>query len=90
MRSSATLHFIKYNYDDQIKENKLGGACSTQERNMHVKLWFKVLTEGDHSEDVGVDKTAILKPMLGQQGWKVWGGPTRLRTGTGGGFLRTR
>ena len=38
---------------DQIKENDLGGACST--------YGYENLMEGDHLEDLGVDVRIILK-----------------------------
>jgi hypothetical protein len=31
MRSFITVHFAKYNYNDQVKEDEMGRACSTLE-----------------------------------------------------------
>jgi hypothetical protein len=44
---------------DEIKENELGGACSTyrEGRCIHTGLWYR---ERDHLEDLAVDGRIIL------------------------------
>jgi hypothetical protein len=46
----------KYYSHDQIKQNVMGGECSTQGRyEMHTKFLSENLKVRDHSEDLNVD-----------------------------------
>jgi hypothetical protein len=59
------LHQIYYG--DKVKEDKMGGACSThRDWEMHTKLWSKNLKGRDHMENLGVDEKVILEWIL----WK--------------------
>jgi hypothetical protein len=64
----------------------MGRACSTQGaiRNAYKSLVGK--PEGkNHSEDLGVDGSIILKFILGKKCERVWPGFIWLRIGTAGG-----
>ena len=54
---------------------------------MHKGIWWGALTEGDHSEDLGADKSLMSKWIF-----KKWDGEARtglicFRIGTGSGRL---
>jgi hypothetical protein len=43
-----------------MKEDEMGGACSTQERlEICTKFWSKNLKGRDHSDDLGIDGRII-------------------------------
>jgi hypothetical protein len=56
------VHFNKYYYRDQIKDNEIGRACMGKMRNAYKLLVRKL---GDHSEDLGADGK-ILEWIMGK------------------------
>jgi hypothetical protein len=69
--------FAKCNYNDEVKDDEMGRACST-----HVGFWWESQKEGDHLEDLDVDGRLILK-------WDgmVWTGFIWLWVGNSSGLL---
>jgi hypothetical protein len=59
--------------DDRIKKNKMGGACDTHGGVVHTEFWRGNLMETGHFENLGVDRTTILKRIFkkedGNVGW---------------------
>jgi hypothetical protein len=49
---STYLRFIKYYSDDKIKEDDVGGTCSTRTRE--IKNSYNILGR-DYLEDLGID-----------------------------------
>ena len=69
----------KFYLGNRIKNNEMGGACSTYGGEAHTGFWWGSLREGDHLEDAGVDREIILKRLF-----KKWGGSHGLeRRGSG-------
>jgi hypothetical protein len=62
------LHHILLGH--QIKEDEIGGTCSTHERDLEMRsvLWLENLNGRDHSKDLGVDGMIILERVLGKNG----------------------
>jgi hypothetical protein len=59
------LYFsLKYNYNDQDKENKLSWACSTHGREDECIQGFRGKAIRGHTEDIDVDGMKILKQIL--------------------------
>jgi hypothetical protein len=58
--------FIKYYYDNQIKDDEMVGACRTYETGteMSAKYWSGDLNGWDYLQDVDVDMGIILKRMV--------------------------
>jgi hypothetical protein len=51
-----TRSFTKYYYGDQVKDDEMDSACSTDGRDeMHRKFWTEDLKGRDHSEYLDVD-----------------------------------
>jgi hypothetical protein len=55
--------FAKYNQNDQVKENEMGRACSTNGgiRGMYTEYQWENKKKGDHWEDQNVGGWIILK-----------------------------
>jgi hypothetical protein len=78
----------KYNQNDQVKEEEMGKAYSTNGgRGMHIGYWWESQKERDHYEDQDVDRWTILKWILERQDGMVWTVLICLRTGTSGWLL---
>jgi hypothetical protein len=54
---------------------------------VHTGYWWEDLREGDHLEDLGVDRRIILKWLFKKWDGEAWTGLIWLRIGTGGGLL---
>jgi hypothetical protein len=51
-----------YYKGDQIRENKMGGECSTQERRkMCTVFWLEILKGRDYTKDLGVGGKIMLR-----------------------------
>jgi hypothetical protein len=60
-----------YYWDDQIKEDEMGEACSAHgRRERSKKVWFKSTKGRDQLEDLGIYGRIILKWILGTYGWR--------------------
>jgi hypothetical protein len=70
-----------YYLGDQIKNNEMGGGGG------HTTLWWGNLREGDHLEDLGINRRIILKFVFKMWDGREWSGLIWLRIGTGGGLL---
>jgi hypothetical protein len=77
---------IKYYYDDQIKEDEMGGVCSAHGGNAYKMLVIR-LKGRKHSKDLDVEGRIILKWILGKYGLGVWIGFIWHMIGTGSGVL---
>jgi hypothetical protein len=51
------------------------------------KIWSENMKGRDHSEDLGIDRSIILKWILEEAVWKLCSGFIYLRTGTSDGHL---
>jgi hypothetical protein len=62
----ASRLFSKYNPNDQVKEDEMGRACSTngRRRGMHIGYWWENQKERDHWEDQEVGGWTILSLIL--------------------------
>jgi hypothetical protein len=58
--------FIKYYYDDQIKEDNMHEACSKQwkKREVYTKFQLKNFKWSDHVEDLEIVGRLLLKCIL--------------------------
>jgi hypothetical protein len=65
---------ISFKY--QIKENEMGGACSTHEgeRELHTGFWRGDKRERGSLEDLGVDGKIILKWIFKEEEGRTWTG----------------
>jgi hypothetical protein len=73
--TSYLVHFTKYYYDDQIKDDRGGGGCSVYEEDEECIKWYVENLKGrDHLEDLSVDGNIILKLILKKQDLRVWTG----------------
>jgi hypothetical protein len=62
-QNTTVKSFTKYYWDDQIKEDEMGGACSAHGHEKCVQN-FVGKPEGNTLEDIGVDGRVILKCIL--------------------------
>jgi hypothetical protein len=64
--------FTKYYSGAQIKDGKMGGSCSMNDRDeKRIIVLLENLKRRDHSEDLGVDGRIILEWILRKWGWKT-------------------
>jgi hypothetical protein len=56
-----SFYLTVYNYNVQMKEDEMYGACSTHEREEHSTITVGKSEGKSHREDLGVDKRIILK-----------------------------
>jgi hypothetical protein len=54
---------------------------------VYTGFWWRVLKEGDHLEDLGIDRRMILKWIFKKWDGGAWTGLIWLRIGTVGGLL---
>ena len=54
---------------------------------VHTGVWWRNLTEGDHSKDPGIDGRMVLKWTVKNWERGAWIGSIWLKIGTGGGLL---
>jgi hypothetical protein len=57
---------------------------------MHTTFWLDRLNRRGLSEDLGIDRSLILKWLLGNHGFRVYIGFIWLRIGTGDEFYKMR
>lgn len=56
------MPFTKYNSNDKIKKNRIGGVCGTYgTRRGAYSVWWGNLREIDNLVDPGMDRKVILK-----------------------------
>jgi hypothetical protein len=63
-----------YNLNDQVKEDEMGRACSTNggRRGMHIVHWWESQQIRDHWEDQEVGGRTILKWILEREDGMVY------------------
>jgi hypothetical protein len=64
MRASQHVRFTKYCSGGQMKEDEMGGKCSTHVRDEKFMELLENLRGRDYSEDLGVDGKIILEWTL--------------------------
>jgi hypothetical protein len=74
-----------YYSGDQIENNEMGGACSTNGGEVHTGFWFGNLRERDHLGDPGIDGRINIKMDLWGMDVGAWTGLIWLRIETVGG-----
>jgi hypothetical protein len=65
----------------------MGRTCSTYGGEIHTRLYWGNLREGDHLEEPNVDGRIRLKLIFERLNGEAWTGSIWLRIGTGGGLL---
>jgi hypothetical protein len=64
---SIMRRFTEYYSGDEVKEDKMGGACNTHGINEKcINVWSENVKGRGHSEDLGVDGKIITDRIL----WK--------------------
>jgi hypothetical protein len=62
----------KYCSGDEIKENKMGGACGTYVGEVYTGFWWGNLKERDHLGDPDVDGKIILRRIFRKWDVGIW------------------
>ena len=74
----------KYREGNQIKEDEMGGACSTyRDRSGACRAWWGDLRETDHLEELVMVGSVTLRCIIKKRDGRMWTGFIWLRLGTG-------
>jgi hypothetical protein len=64
----------KYNWNDKIEKNLLGGSCSTYGGKVYTGVWWGNLMERNRLGDPGVDMRIILRWIFRKWDIRAWTG----------------